>query len=520
METYRQLKMGLFGLIVVAVCAIFYASLREATRPGPLAVVMSADGQLMVGLAGHIVTLNSAGHVIAKTALKTLGMEGPVEDMQALSDGSLLIGDRGSEHIFQCQANLTQCVPLSKDRWGPYFKFYAIEDEHKILIAETGHHKVVMLNISSGKVTPLLGKEANLTFPNDIIPAKSGGYWLTDTGNSRLLRFRAHGAHAGEILQTLNFKSPVLHEKRTQPILLRSVGEHDWAVVRDSGIQRTDIVTLSKDEKPVVLLADAKLKHPNDLLLMGDTVLVADNGTHRLLVLSLDGHFLRTFGDASFDQQLDDEIAHIEFAKLLKYGFIGLTLVLLAGALFVEHLEKRQHNQIQAQEAVRYPVWLVPDQRFKTVIRVSLIILVVLTAFMAISFWEVKRSHALLSILMIVPLPLLYAPMIRMWKTKIGITEDSVTLVDHHGQRVTANFRELQHSPTALMLNNVIVFVGRNGILFGKAYLRNVVPHLDPANKLSDWELSRKMIRQQADLYLALVLALFCVFAAVLVVIG
>jgi sugar lactone lactonase YvrE len=301
--------------------------------------------------------LSPEGQTQKSVQLSASGLKREPADLELLNDGSLLIGDLDKKSILRCSLeNLSCCKigPPNNYQINEYFKFCADEKRGMLFIADTNNHRVLVQDME-GTYYKIIESSTKIDYPNDITMDEQGMLWLTNTLHERLLGFHVNGnsiTESGKVInlnplesgitaigeallktkdkkQTLedlkaakrdlddlkrDLPSAMIDMLHTRPAALAWGADGNvWVAAGDPVKTTAGIRVFDPDGKQVRSIHLDQGAIPDDIVRVGNLMLIADIGLFQVFAARADSGNIFPFGDETFQQALADSRTKIEF---------------------------------------------------------------------------------------------------------------------------------------------------------------------------------------------------------------
>ncbi len=299
---------------------------------------ISAVGETVcISLDRTLYRLTSSGMFLDRVRLSDLGIKGTPADIQALSDGDVLIGDRDSGSIHRCNLDTMNCRTLvspEKQDFQGLYKFYAVEARGQLFITDNDSHRLFVQDLN-GSGNPLELEGTDFFFPLDLWMGQDGLLRVADSGHDRLVALQVEGTSIHEADTLLTGKNALKLIGRTKPVASTQSPNGDWWVlIADALLGNADLVVYDSTHelKRKVPLPDGA--DPLALAWVGKQIVLTDEGLLRIYTVDPETETIQDFGDAEFQ-------SHIQGFRERKEGYLkdsgtALTvLILFAAAMLV-----------------------------------------------------------------------------------------------------------------------------------------------------------------------------------------
>lgn len=339
-----RLLYAVFALIVVVLGAFGWSMYRWEHVYGPSYAAVFNDGRVMIASGASLHDLDRGGTLLRRFKLSTVGLGPIVTDLQAMGDGTVLVGDSKARAIMKCDFHAYRCSPLygpagTAGRLAPAFKMAIDEARGRIYVADTQHHRLLMLGLD-GRV--LAGSDTGgpkLSFPNELVLLDANRLAVADTGNGRIAVVDVSGAGFGATLLAEIPASDVVDGIPLEPIALRVARDGRlWIVLANNALETGAIaIHDGKGKREAILTMEDWAPDPLSLAMLDDRVLVMDPTGVAIDVIDVSGDGERdvgTFGDEAFEAALDATAEQRWLYGLIRdYASVVLVLLLLAATV-------------------------------------------------------------------------------------------------------------------------------------------------------------------------------------------
>lgn len=227
--------------IILYVGIYVHSSMMARSITGPIHLAVYGD-VLVVADNYTLSLLNKSGDLLAQRTFDTLGISSTLMDLQALPDGTLLLGESGSKRIIKCPSISQPClefVNLGKDV-GRFYKF-RYEPANNVLYVAVTHSNVVMRfpsRLSDSHTTVI---DSILRSPNEIQLDEQNRLWIADTDNRRIVAVNILEDPSNHILSEVSGKNHFT--KNSFPLdFARDVGGKLWTLLSNSAYLNGQVV--------------------------------------------------------------------------------------------------------------------------------------------------------------------------------------------------------------------------------------------------------------------------------------
>jgi len=323
------------GLLIGLVLVAFWWSLRQWEGVlGPTYGARYEDGRVMIASGAALLELDRSGRLQRRIELAALGLGPIVNDLQPLSDGSVLLGDANRGAIVRCDSRRAECITLydQSGAAGPLarsFKIAPDEARDRIYVSDSQHHRVLILDMDGRVVANSEDTKINLAFPNELILLRSDRLLVANTGNGELVSIDLNEGGFGAEIARLPFN---MIRKGTEfsPIAIRRAPDGRlWTVVANNLLETGVVVFATADGNTRTVDLGAAT-NPLSLTALEDRMLVLDPTNVLVRTVSLDGAVEPAFGDDAFNSALADTAW-----KRRAYGYVRDSARWVLGTLLI-----------------------------------------------------------------------------------------------------------------------------------------------------------------------------------------
>ena len=388
------LKVGLALTLATSLVAVLFA-FRSADLLGP-EILAGRDDRLAVASKSELIVMNSDGGVLRRLSLPQLGVKGRLTELKWAGENVLYLGIAETGSILRCEIDPGNCRQLPKleraalDLLGA-FSFALDLEQQRIYLADSGNHRVLVLDLDGGLISEFEGAARKFCFPNTLRMAEDNShFYLSDTNNFRLAAFSMIGGQPAAVPQLEDHlfvsrlpaeygcrhdRGPKFHDKwldraadfsltgrpsaiptvRSDRVwgfdTLRDNSGRWWVILGDGNLRRGDLLRLEADWTRPVRVELAAGADPASLALLGQQLLVADPLRPAIYQVDTDNLQVTEFGSSAYRAELQ-AIAHGQHkARMFYYSSLGLALFFLFVVLLLAVINQRsQLRRILAAE--------------------------------------------------------------------------------------------------------------------------------------------------------------------------
>ncbi len=320
------------------------------------------------------------GKLQQRVDLSDLGITREPADIELLKDGSLLIGDMNSGAILRCDIENMSCLragPPKGFEIADNFKFYVSEKEGLIIVGDTNNHRIFAQDMEGSRGHGL-ASVANIDYPNDITSDREGYLWVSNTFHERIMKFQLKDdllTDTGKLIKTNIGTADIVRmmglaeDNGDRKVLtslsdLKSLGKkrpgisgmqddiknslshrrplamawgpegNVWITASDPYITTAGILVMSPGGKRIKHIQPGSGAIPEDIVWIGDRMLVADSGMFRFYTVDTSDFSTEDFGDDNFRQEIMEAREEFESLQLMKTS-AGYALMTLGAAVIV-----------------------------------------------------------------------------------------------------------------------------------------------------------------------------------------
>ncbi|MCW8128514.1 hypothetical protein [Microbulbifer halophilus] len=339
------------GLVLGALGVRLWANGELNRLPALSSVQGRADGRVFVALGERLFIETEGGESLSVIPLQKFGLDDFGGDFAALSDNSLILPSGPSGPLQRCSLATFSCQSLDgPDHWRAdgTFKLAVDEARQRIYVADTGRHRLLMLDMRGSPISEYGGA---LRYPNQL-QLHDGALAVADTNHHRLLTAPLDGDRFAENIAELSVGNWPGSGGHRYPMGLYVDRRGDrWAVVADGEMNDGAVFRVDADgsvrQLPMPAAADPLF--PGGI---GDAVLIPDTENYRIHRFALSGEREADFGSPKLVSELAALRTERQFYGRIFTGSLIALLVLAVPMLAVGLLLQRraQHRETPATE--------------------------------------------------------------------------------------------------------------------------------------------------------------------------
>lgn len=360
-NTWQNVLAALFvGLIIAGAGARLWA-LNEAYRIALPDHVAANSRGVCVHADKKLYFLSPEGRTERNVSLSSFGLGREPADLELLEDGSLLIGDLDKKTILRCPDGNPPCRaagPPINYQIADNFKFLADEKRGLVFIADTNNHRIIVQDLNGAHYRNIEGL-TRIDYPNDMALDEEGLLWVSNTFHERLLCFKVEGDKATETGKAISLNPLASGVTAIGQALLGAKDRRQ--TLQDLLAAQKDIENLKKDlpsaaqdmlhARPMALAwgADGNVwvaasdpigasggvrvfgpdgkqvrsihldrgAIPEDVVRLGDRLLIADPGLFRIFAAQSYSGNIFPFGDETFQRALTEARGRLELYEAI-----------------------------------------------------------------------------------------------------------------------------------------------------------------------------------------------------------
>ncbi len=504
----KKLLVVIFIFVILFTYLAITSSWKSGTAPGPSALAIYSDGRVVLSLTDRLILLTQDGTLSGEYLFEKLSVYGPVGDIEAISDGRLLIADGGSKDLKICDAELHRCsnfLATTSDRdakLGQFLNVSVDEIQGTIYVSDIEHHRIVLFGLDGSFQGILVPKTGALSFPNDIV------FWGDNeilVANTMKERVDSINMSTGKTVANYPTSSRFVVNNQSKPTRIIPLPNYTWWVVaRSNSMKGTSILTFDSAWQATGRLQDDKLIQPSDLALTESGVLVTDKESVGVYLYSQSGQPLGHFGDSRLQEILLEAKDRYHLAKLMKYVSIGALILLMAIALLLERKRKGLEDKKKSKQAnmqVAGNLTIDIPQSLHYSIRAFLLVFVLMLPF---SFFLTGFDNSFLtSFLSTISAIVLFMYLIaRRIPLKIELANGILNVTDYKKVLHRAPLMDVVFSPAAILLKNNYFLLGRDGFLVkDKEKYKQLLTLLQNNKSISEWQFFKHQLWQEPVLF-------------------
>lgn len=508
---------------------------QRAAISGPLG--LATDEERIYFQAGAaLYTTDYQGRLQERLPLSELGLERTVVDMEAAGGELFLIDDGGRIH--RCRPEARQCKAIGAAEtartFGTALDLAVDPAESRVFVASAAGHRVDVFGLDGTHLYEVEPRGGFL-FPNELLLGEDGSLVVADTNHHRIVAVTPREG-GSPIEWEFSARTELGREGRVWPAAMARDGAGDWWVVNmDNGMKRADVIAFSQEGRARQRVALPEGADPIEVAVAGERVLVSDFDGFRLFSVDVGTAAVEPFGDPDLRLALDELRATRLHWGVLRQGAFGVIVLFGMFGLIAVYLDRRDAQRALRRGRrpgdVRHPeqilaermppagpdgwVWITIDPRHERTFKIVFGVLLVLLAFQVLLVAPFLADPRMLPagvLLLIVPV-VFYALLRGFARTRIGLAESRLHVVDVQGRRAEGPVDEAIYSDQALLLKGVMV----NFRMFPQQAVEQfVMPHLSSARRSGRlalvWEVLRAN-RRWTGLAFGLLIAGFALLA-------
>ena len=524
------------ALAVIAVGVKVWADGQVLAIGGPAQLLRAPSGDIYIQVQNHLLQHSAQGAFKRRFDLAAVGVESLIGGIAFYPNGDILIR-RGSdprslydklrayarlasgrsivssspgEGLVRCNVTSLACAPFGDP--VPDFRatFHAFIDAStgSVYVSDTSRHTLRRFS-AAGKETSSVAN--GVRFPNQLL-LYEGRLLVADTNNHRIAVFDLNGE---ELLRESASFDVEPDEARSRgerwPTHFARVAEHWWVNNMRSDMRNGGVYVFDSDWTFVKRLRLPEGADPIAILPYGPGALISDWENDRIYRVDADGQLVGEFTSSGLRELLQESMERRGFYRVVSWLGIALLAMVLAG-LLVKGLSapaSPTHRAAPEPEPVEPPadwVWFRPDpvvvRKLRATARTAALAVTALIAALVVlaiasAQWLILLGLALPVTGLAAITASLYWMSAALLRTRIGLRGKHIALRDHRGRESRSPLHRVVYSDSAIATPEMaVVLGGPHKSLYDRHQLeKNLVPYLDAAKKLTDWQMQLKLIR-------------------------
>ena len=481
MDKNTKINIILLVLISISAAMAVYSSYTESHITGPTSIVMTNKGNVIIAMPEKFISLDINGKIVQQNQFHQLGISGPIEDMQALSDGKLIVGDGGQRKLLSCNEMLTTCRELVgiKNHYdiGQFHKFYVDEQANRILLVNTEKHELVSLDLNGNLLNTLIDKTSKLKFPSGLYYLGDDQLMITSSLNHHIYQYNIAGVKAKE-QRLINVDAVAIYDEKYLPInITRTDNHHWWVVAKGNQLVGSSLLEYDENWKFKRVIGNKEMLHPYDILSLGKWILITDLYGIDLLAYNEQGQLLNKFGEPLFYDVLKNAKNVKQIASTAKYASIGLLLVLLCVALVLDKMSKKTIKNIIDSEnkAVRNDgdgslvFEIHPKTLYLKLLRIMPVILITILTIPIIFLRDSSPETLTTMMISFIPIFIIIVSVtsivVRHFPKKIRVENHTLTITNYQNKEVSMLVQDIVYSNNVIWMGNNYYSLGKKGVL-------------------------------------------------------
>ncbi|WP_461517477.1 NHL repeat-containing protein [Porticoccus sp.] len=504
----------------------FFCNQRMMEVERPTFMASAPDGRLAIQLGRELFLIDRDSGDETVVDLAALGFGDNIGNFDFFANGDVLLrtGNRlrslleeieatarfgndsytaaSDNALSRCSVEWQECQQFSIHLPGfdRAFRVFIDRVSDTVYLADTSRHRILKLD-GNGQ---LLAFREGFKFPNQISLVENQ-LWVTDTNNHRLVAVSMETDSFGEEISEITVRPDNQH---IWPSAFAKVNGEWWVLAMGDNMSDGIIVRYTSEGTEVGQLNLPRNADPLSMGLFGDEVLVTDHRNFAVYRYNLHGGRLVDFSSPRLSQTLAGKKAASVRWQYYGYSCWGVfALAVLIGFA----LAFRQQRQVDEErdsvgfvsedtpEAVPDKgIWIEATRRAKWAPMVLVVIFLLILGTLIPVILSVKKfpwEIVLISSSMAISMLLLCLPLRRLSKTRIGVFEGRIELVDHEERRHWSPYAEiLWHKAGVFKVGEYVLPTGnrrQQGVFPRKELDRWVIPRLLPENKVGAWTMMK-----------------------------
>lgn len=462
-----------------------------ATTAGPSALATGDGGEVYFVAGAMLYRTDHNGVLQDSVALEALRMGRTVSQL-AVSGEALLVAEGGGR-LHRCDPVHHSCTLLATipmlHRGGP-LAVAAAPEVRRLYLADADNHRLYAYG-SDGKRLYELDIDGGLKYPNEVIWLGDDQLLIADTNHHRIVVVQDLGGGSTRLIGKLAADSEFSRDGHTWPTAVkRDAAGSTWVINSDGFLHDGDLIVYDVEGKARRRIDLGEDADPIVLAALPKAMLVADYQNYRLQRVSLDGLRVDAFGDAAVAgilHSLQTRRDHWQQMRNFSIGMMVLFGLLGASAGYLDWRARRARVAGTRQPGVvRHPVdaarpaaltaaaqmqlrpdaqgivWLTVAPKFLRTMNLFFLLMgamlgVVLLLLASSSESQPWRLYAMLGAMSVTIMGALFWAQRRMRAMRIGTDGKELHVVDILGRSGHAPPEEFIHTGRRLLLGRLAV---------------------------------------------------------------
>lgn len=541
-------------VIVLAVFAIMikvWGDGRALAIGGPAQLLRAPSGHIYLQIQNQLLQHAPHGGFERRIDLAELGVEKIIGGIAFLPDGDMLIR-RGRDPrslldnmraygrlqskrsilspdpasgLARCDLDTMTCTPFGVPAIDFRATFHAYVDPltGTIYVSDTSRHT---LRSFSADGSELSGTATGMKFPNQLL-LHDGQLLVADTNNHRIAVLEVNGTALPQESASIDVVPGEASSRGERwPTHFARVADRWWVNNMRSDLRNGGIYVFDSDWQFIERLQLPVGADPIAILPFASGSLVSDWDNDRVYHVDASGRLLADFTSTGLEALLSESRDRRVFYRVVAWLGIALFVLVLAG-LVIKALSEPAGNARDQSAAVNPEpaappqdwVWFSPDPAVIRKVRLSARIAIAALALMIAALLVLIVVRAQWLILLGLALPLtglvavtsaVYWMALALLRTRIGLRGNHIALQDHRGRESRSPLHRVVFSDSAIATPDLAVLLGgpRQSLYDRRRLDEDLVPYLDDATRITDWQMQLRLIRLHRPTAVVLTLVL------------
>lgn len=303
-----------------------------AATAGP-SVLAAAGDEVHFVAGGSLYRTGADGALRETVPLAALGLDGMVSGLAVLGE-ELLIAEGRAGRVLRCAPARRACVPfLTEARPHPdgALALAVAPEARRVYVADSSRHQLHAYDLS-GRPLYRLDIEGGLKYPNEVVWLGDERLLIADTNHHRIIVVRDEGGGHTRLDQRMDAKTDLGRGNTWPTAAARDGADRTW-VINSNGLLRNGEVIVFDGEGNARHRIDLGAgADPIALAAVPDAVVLADYDHYRLQRVALADLRVTAFGDAALEEALRtlqeerahwQRMRHLGFAMMVLFGLLG-----------------------------------------------------------------------------------------------------------------------------------------------------------------------------------------------------
>lgn len=466
-------------------------------------------------------------------------------DLQALQDGTFLLGEVGTNRIVRCTLAGFVCKPFAdmSGKAGRFFKFHYDSADDAIYVASTHSNKVLRFSPPSGE--PVTVADSGVLYsPNEIRLDGAGALWVADTDRKRIVALSVEVGATNKVISEISGSNQFTTNRFPLDFARNAAGEL-WVLLSDHAYLNGIVVRYDVKGKAVQRVKLPTISDPIAVEALKDRAVIADIKGFALYLIS-DGQPPVVFGDSRYREYLSSRARISETAggsQHVALGFVIAGALLALGVAIWSGVDQRRVSRgsgdgstanadgaALSADLARATMarldtsgqthWVQPAARYRMLARMFVLLVVAYLSSLVVAaylFFDIDGRPevtwpvigALLGTGLVVGITAIQFNTRSRWR--IGTNGAELFIRDHYGGLTRAIPEQIVYTRMVARIGSKFVNIrdGYGRTLFDEqGFVQHIEPMLQRGTQISKWRMTLMLLRA-GDLFHWAILILF-----------